>query len=64
MFFNKKIYVSRFIITPIKFTRLKKFLLISTYKSLRYKSFLPLRGQSTRTNAKTSKKRRSAKSKK
>lgn len=37
---------------------------LGNYKAIRYQSFLPLRGQSTRTNAKTSKKRRSSKNKK
>lgn len=48
----------------VRYTRLKSFLALNTYKSIRYKSFLPIRGQSTRTNAKTSKKRRSLKNKK
>jgi len=48
----------------VRYTRLKQFMTMNTYKSVRYRSFLPIRGQSTRTNAKTSKKRRSLKSKK
>lgn len=51
----KKFYGIDLILKRNRFNRLKRFLSVKSYNSLRLKSGLPIRGQKTHNNARTSK---------